>query len=280
MSFCIQDRKTLFIKPFPKTVKQTPPKCKKTLLCVKTEASYTLEAAVVLPLLAGFFVSILFFFRVLQVQTQVQEALFYAGRKTACEASTTDSQVALRATAEVLFRKEISRYDTVKQFVSGGTAGISLIKSEFKNKEIILNVDYKVRLPVNFFTVKGIQVSQSSRSRKWIGDADKGKEVDYVYVTEHGSVYHYRRTCPYLDLSIQAVNRKSLSSLRNKSGHKYYGCTDCVVENSKCSVVYITDYGTCYHTSLSCSGLKRTVHLVPLSETGGKGPCSKCGAGP
>ena len=52
--------------------------CKKAFLHISSKASYTLEMAVVLPLVAAFFVSILFFFRVLQVQTQVQAALNYA----------------------------------------------------------------------------------------------------------------------------------------------------------------------------------------------------------
>lgn len=279
MSFCMQDKKTLIMKPFPKTVKETPPKCKKTLLCAGFHASYTLEAAVVVPLLAGFFVSLLFFFRVLQVQTQVQEALFYAGRKTACEASVTDSQAVLRVTAETYFRKELGQYGTAKKFVTGGTAGVSLLRSEFSDREIVLCADYQVRLPINFFTVKGVRVSQSSRNRKWTGDADKGSEEDYVYVTEHGSVYHCQRTCPYLDLSIRSVKTTDLSRLRNKSGHKYYECADCAAENSGKAAVYITDYGTCYHSSLSCSGLKRTVYLVPKSEVGRKGPCTKCGSG-
>ena len=277
MSFCIQDKKTEIIKPFPKTA--APPKCKKTLLCARLSASYTLEAAVVLPLLAGFFASILFFFRVLQVQTQVQESLYYAGRKTACEACVTDSPAVLRATAEVYFRKELSQYQVPEKFVRGGTIGISLLQSEFSDSEIKLCADYRVRLPIAFFKVRDVRVSQSSKNRKWTGDANGGNAEDYVYVTEHGSVYHSGRSCPYLDLSIRAVQYKELGGLRNKSAHKYYACPECVAENSGNGIVYITDYGTCYHDSLSCSGLKRTVYLVPVSKTGGKGPCSKCSLG-
>ena len=51
------------------------------------KASFTLEAAVVIPLVTGFFVVLLMFFRILQIQTQVQEALVMAGRKTAVMAT-------------------------------------------------------------------------------------------------------------------------------------------------------------------------------------------------
>ena len=37
-------------------------------------------------------------------------------------------------------------------------------------------------------------------------------------------------------------------------------------------------YGTCYHSDLACSGLKRTIYLILLEETGGKRACGKCGA--
>ena len=41
--------------------------------------------------------------------------------------------------------------------------------------------------------------------------------------------------------------------------------------------IYITSQGNRYHTQLNCSGLKRTIYTVPLSQTGGRGRCSKCG---
>lgn len=252
--------------------------CKKTPLCTRHRGSYTLEAAVILPLIAGFFAAILFFFRVLQVQTQVQEALVYASRKTACEASCTESPAVLRASAEAYFRKELGEYEIPQHYVNGGSLGISLLKSDFSDCYIQLKADYQVKLPIRFFAVDGVRISQSSCSRKWTGDADDGVQEDYVYVTETGTVYHRNRKCPYLDLSIQAVQYDDLAGLRNKSEHKYYACSQCVAKNVNLGMVYITDYGTCYHVSLTCSGLKRTVYMIPVSETGGKGPCSKCGA--
>ncbi|MCM1282854.1 MAG: hypothetical protein NC180_00710 [Muribaculaceae bacterium] len=251
--------------------------CRGTRSCTCCKGSYTLEAAVILPLLAGFFTFLLFFFRVLQVQTGVQTALCYAGRKTACIASTTDSAPALYASAEACFLKEAEKYEVVDNYVAGGSRGVSLILSDFSGEYVNIEADYYIKLPINFFKIDKIAVSQGQRSRKWTGDREHGTEEDYVYITEHGSVYHRSRDCHYLDLSIRAVDYALIDNIRNKSEHKYYACSGCAEEKSGTGIVYITDYGVCWHTDLSCSGLKRTIYLVPLTEVGSRGPCSKCG---
>ena len=53
----------------------------------------------------------------------------------------------------------------------------------------------------------------------WTGDADPncGGNEDYVYVTEHGTVYHRSRECNYLDLTIRAVNYADVGNKRNKN---------------------------------------------------------------
>jgi hypothetical protein len=226
---------------------------------------------------AGFFVAILFFFRVLQVQTQVQESLDYASRKTACEASLVSSESGLSGSAEVFFRKELNSYTLPASCIKGGTAGISLRSSSSSDVYVTLQAVYRVKLPIPFFHLQGIAVTQNSKSHKWTGDRGDLAEDTYVYVTENGTVYHRSRDCSYLDLSIQSVQAADLAGLRNKNAHKYNACKDCVAKNAASGVVYITDYGTCYHIRVSCSGLKRTIYLIPLSEVGTKGACSKCG---
>lgn len=41
--------------------------------------------------------------------------------------------------------------------------------------------------------------------------------------------------------------------------------------------LYITNQGDCYHKDLGCSGIKRTVRMIRLSEVGTRRPCSRCG---
>lgn len=250
---------------------------KGTRSCTCHKASYTLEAAVILPLLAGFFAFLLFFFRVLQVQTGVQTALYCAGRKTACEAGTVDSEPALLVLAEAHFRKEVKKNDIIDDFVAGGTNGISLLTSDFTGDYIELKANYYIKSPINLFKVGGIYAAQGTKNRKWTGDGRSGEQEDYVYVTQRGSVYHRSRFCHYLDLSICAVSSETVSELRNKDGDIYYSCPMCAKNGSNSEFVYVTDYGERYHNRLSCSGLKRTISLIPMSEVRGRGPCSKCG---
>lgn len=242
------------------------------------KGSYTLEAAVIIPVAAVFFLTLLFFFRVLQIQTEVQEALNYASRKTACEASAVSSQTGLLVSAEAYFRKELGTYSLPEKYIRGGKHAITMAKSDLSGNYINLQVNYYIKIPISFFEVKGVGICQKSKSHKWIGDRTDGKQSDYVYVTKHGTVYHRSRKCHYLDLSIKSTDYAQISSMRNKNEHKYSACSGCVAKNHVAGKVYVTDYGTCYHSDLACSGLKRTIYLILLEETGGKRACGKCGA--
>ena len=252
--------------------------CQKASLCSLFKGSYTLEAAVIIPVTAVFFLTLLFFFRVLQIQTEVQEALNYASRKTACEAAAVSSQTGLLVSAEAYFRKELGTYSLPEKYIRGGKHAITMAKSDLSGNYINLQVNYYIKIPISFFEVKGVGICQKSKSHKWIGDRTDGKQSDYVYVTKHGTVYHRSRKCHYLDLSIKSADYAQISGMRNKNEHKYSACSGCVVKNYVSGKVYVTDYGTCYHSDLACSGLKRTIYLILLEETGGKRACGKCGA--
>lgn len=250
---------------------------KKIPSCICLKGSYTLEAAVIFPLVAGFFVSILFFFRVVQVETQVRSALFFAGRMSALASCVNDSSVVTVATAEALFRSKASDSELIDTYVSGGVWGISLLGSKMDGDDVTLEAKYKIKLPISFFSVDGIWIEEHSNSRKWTGKNPNELTDPYVFYTDYGSVYHLSDQCNYLDLSIKSVKWAEVGGYRNKNGGKYSACYCAAEKKTEASTVFITDYGTQYHGKLGCSDLKRTVHMVHLSEIGNKSLCSKCG---
>lgn len=238
-------------------------------------ASFTLEAACIIPLAAAFFAFILFFFNVMTVETEVYAALNYAGRQAAAMGKTAENDLVGLAVAEGFFISKLKEADTAGKYLSGADALLAISGSRQNDEYFILSADYRIKLPVPFFLIREIPVHQEIKSRKWIGTNTLGGENAYVYVTETGSVYHVTKKCSYLDLSIQEINAAEIAGLRNKNGHKYYECERCAAKNKAAEHWYITDYGDCFHSSLQCSGLKRTV-MVVLKEDAGKRPCSKC----
>lgn len=138
-----------------------------------------------------------------------------------------------------------------------------------------------------WFPVNGAQITAACRGRVrvWCGrdpddsDAeDEEPDDEMVYLTAYGSVYHTDACCSHLNLSIQCVSSAEAAGRRNSSGHKYHRCEKCAAYAKQSGMVYLTEYGDRYHCSPDCSGLTRSVKLVPLSETDGMRQCSKCAA--
>lgn len=247
--------------------------------------SMTLEMVVVLPLIATFLLFFLFLFRVLWVQESLGEALYYTSRTLAVTSfdeadGGVSSQAAYLTKAQLLLQKGIKDSDCPVDFIKGGRLGISLLQSDCTGDEIILNASYDMRLPCPLLGSYTYHLTQCARSRKWIGNRslleDAAGEDEWVYITPEGKVYHRSLSCNYLDLSIRAVNQSKLIMERNASGKRYRCCETC--GGSARGTVYITSYGTRYHSSLSCSGLKRTIYMVKITQVGGRGACGKCAA--
>lgn len=256
-----------------------------TKMSLRSAGSITLEMVVILPLFVSFMVFFLFLFRVLLVQESMEEALVYASRTLAitCYGESPEeqkTQAGLFAEAQLIFQKGLKESDCPVAYIQGGALGISLFSSELTGDDIVLRASYEMQMPCVMLGSYRFHFVQCAQSRKWIGnrslEAGDGMEDVWVYVTPYGTVYHCDRNCRFLDLSIRAVNRHSLLTLRNADRAIYRKCESCARSGGE--TVYITDYGTRYHSSLTCKGLKRTIYMVKLSQVGGKTACSKCGA--
>ncbi len=250
---------------------------RETSFCICQKGSLTVEAAVVIPFMMGFFVCVLFFFRVIFIQEAVEEALVYTGRRVAVESALTDSEEALFVSAEGLLKYKLSQNQEIKRYVVGGVLGVSLLGSDMTAKEIQLTANYMVKLPIAIFGQKEIWLMSKNSFVKWKGDLYWGtNEKKWVYITETGSVYHKDTNCRSLDLHIRKGLTEDMNTYRGSDGQRYSSCNRCIEKGKVPFVVYFTDYGKLYHAELSCSALKRTIIRVLLSEVGDKRGCRFC----
>ena len=244
-------------------------------------ASFTLEASVVFPIFTCLAVSILFFFHVISCQVSVGNALNY-GVRTAASITTGEGSDHSFAEALALFEAKLSIPEDSSRQILGGRPGV-VVTDASEGEDLALRATYIVRLPISFFGIKVIPVTQVERARKWTGwsggAAAAGSDDVYVYLAENASVYHRSASCTHLKLSIKSGSGTQISNLRNSSGGKYRKCEKCKPADGL-SVYYYSDYGDAYHSDINCSGLKRTVYTKLLSEVEGiYPPCSKCGGG-
>lgn len=242
------------------------------------KGSITVEAAMAVPIFFLAVVSLLYLMEIMAIQTSIRAGLQYAGKKVAEEACILTVIMPSSIEKDIIEAVGAERLD--RSIVLGGSKGVRCDGSRLSMQTGIgeLAVSYQVRLPIPVFGVPPIKYQEKIRVKVWNGYEKPGFGTDHeetVYVTENGLVYHRDYHCTHLELSIHMVTSGEIDRLRNHSGGKYYPCERCMRHGE--SGVYITDTGDRYHSSLSCSGLKRTIYAVPLSEVIGKGECSRCG---
>ncbi len=251
--------------------------------CPKAKGSLTIEASLVIPVFMFAMFTILSVLSLLRFHLNLQEALHQEVSALSIKvvADTGISEAAVKAA--VLGRLDEGTASGAP--VKGGASSIDLGSSRLGDREIVeVNAIYESQLPYDpaglftrKFAARCLMHTYTGFEKGLTEGSERINDEEYVYVTETGTVYHRDRECSYLRLAIRKVSRASLKDLRNSAGHKYYPCEKCGKRAG--NTVYITKDGTSYHSSLDCSGLKRTVHCIPLSEVGGRGPCSRCSKG-
>ena len=253
------------------------------------KGSLTLEAAIVLPVFMIFVTALLYLLIILSLQANIQLSMEETARSLDKKAYLTneanlDFVINPLTVKQMVMTPELT--DKVnRSHITGGVNGIDTLLTTYNYETGILDIvlSYKYEIPFIFPGVIKFSFVQRCESRAWIGKSIKGEEgageeseTRTVYITPTGTAYHLTKSCPYLDLSIRMVSGGEVDGLRNKNGGIYYRCTACA-RSGEYVYVYITDYGTNWHASLSCSGLKRTVTAVDISEVGSRHECSKCG---
>ena len=163
-----------------------------------------------------------------------------------------------------------------------------ILQSSFRDETIDLVGRFTPTHTLTLLPVKKQKSIVRARVRAWTGreghspdtaesEGDGEEGEGYAYVAETGTVYHADPDCTHIKLTVQSIPMSMLSGVRNLSGGIYHACEKCGKGTG--GTVYISPYGDKYHSSGDCSGLKRTVNRVPVSELGSLRPCSKCGGG-
>ena len=178
---------------------------------------------------------------------------------------------------KIIFINCLDKKAVSSSFVMGGRGGI-LLSPESTEDHVRLKASYALKVPVPFFKWFILRRSLQVSCRKFTGytphDGDgEEEEADTVYVAQYGKVYHTSISCSHLTIRLTDPDRvqKILGS-----GH-YRKCEKCIPAGQQPTQLYYTKYGDCYHSTLSCSGLKRSVRLMKKSEVSGMRICSECG---
>ncbi len=250
------------------------------------KGSLTLEAAIALPFFIFVCIAFVFFCQFFYLHCEIQGSLFQAARYISGNVLYTQTAVdnnLLDAVCVATARQKVSEYskDALEQCVclDGGFDGLQFVYSTVSQDYVDLVVNYRVKLPYAFGFDATFPVVQRCRIRAWTGESgitQREKANEMVYITEHGTVYHRTKDCTHLKLTIRQVQTDWLSSCRNQNGGKYKACEKCAKEGAKTEHVYITTEGDRYHNTVNCSGLKRSVQQIPMSEIQGKSACARC----
>lgn len=256
------------ILPDNKRHRHTPP-----FYNYRLRGTYTIEAAVIMPVFVCLAVFILLFFRILSVEWGIEASAFEVARESAIVEDSQTVAVVAATSASCIKNK------TPLQYIKGGVAGVNYMGSEVSDKDVIISANYTVKVPVGIFGKLSWNINQQKIARRWIGydpyeDSDESEDV---FVTENGSAYHKSMGCVYLDPSIRATTGAMLETERNLSGNKYVACDRCHPSGS--GALYVTNYGTVYHSTVTCSSLRRTINRIALKDaiSNGYHSCSKCG---
>lgn len=250
------------------------------------KGSMTIEAACVTPLFLFLLLTILSLFEMLIMHSVLDSALQQVGKEISTFAYVTEDYESTLLTE--LYVKErviqiVGRDRLNDSVIVGGAGGIMLWRTTLDSQKdtIDLVMTYRVRPRFHFFHINEMVLVNRCYVKAYTGYKveDSESKSEYFYVTDKGEVYHVRRSCPYLQPSVTAVQTAKLSLLRNEDGSKYKPCEICLDSGQEGEVFYVTTWGEHYHSSIACTGLKRTIYVMREEQLGGRRMCTKCMGG-
>lgn len=240
----------------------------------------TVETSFVIPLFLFFMLAVAGIYMLLMAEAHIHQSLSEAAEYTA-QYCYLEKQVlkdkmysadVLVDTAVLIkqFHSYLGEDAYVERMILNGKNGILLTVSKDKDnpKIFIAKARYRADFSIPFVGQFHIPLSNAIKQKEFIGYSKEEKSDTYVYVTPNQEVYHVRRGCTHLVLSVQSKSSKDKGCLKP--------CHFCGISGDS-GTIYISKTSDVFHYNAGCSGLKRSVKRIKLSEAGGLSKCQRCG---
>lgn len=243
----------------------------------------TIEVSVILPLFLISIMTLASLMVIVFINIRMRIALNSEADNVALKSYNERSYTEDGVLAEIIAKLGSSVINS--GFIKDGESGIKITESDFSNDEIVdIILSYTVIIPFDITHTISFDFSERAVVHKWVGYENglngysKLISGEIVYVTNGTTVYHRDRECSHIKLNIKKVDGADIKNLRNTSGGKYKACEICKSKLSDVNL-YVTSDGDRFHNTLTCSGLKRNVRTMLLSNAlnEGRRACERCG---
>lgn len=253
---------------------------------MKNRGSITVEVSVVVPLFLFFMVAVSGIYMLILAEGHIKQSLAEAAVHVSKQAYLEERIIekagvkkAENIINQTMIYKAFCDYlgddSYVGKVVCNGKRGILItVKPDSKNPKIfVAKARYVCSVKVPVLGDHSLIITNQVKQKLFLGysqEEDGDQDDPYVYVTPEQSVYHVRRNCTHLSLTVNSVSKGEKD--------KYVPCHFCAKGKQTGSKIYVSRTNNIYHENEHCSGLKRTVRRVKKSETGGLNVCSRCGS--
>ena len=253
------------------------------------DASLTVEAALVIPfyllILSGMVHLMLIMVFVLKVQLKIQSAVENYAMLAGVTDIISDQTEEKTPIADVVLSGILCHCMEEEEEKSGKKIGVSgcntMLTSVDESLELADGIlSYQISVPYFPFHLGKLSVIHRSRQRVWSGRSlihSGGEQEEVVFVTKEGEVYHRKRNCSYISVSVEYRSLEQIMKSRNENGERFYACERCVGDRILSGAYLAPSYGNRYHADQKCVSLKRAVIPIPFSQIQGRRPCLKCG---
>ncbi|MBQ7776377.1 MAG: hypothetical protein IJ379_10705 [Lachnospiraceae bacterium] len=241
----------------------------------------TVEASILIPMVLFFFLHLMGFIEMLRLHGNLCFALWECGNQLAVYAAMPEEIVEEIPDMAVSYLFVGNR---VKEFLGRdyldaspivqGSRGLNYLASEYAEECIDIGVTYQVKPKATLFPFPYMRMVNRYYGHAWTG-YEIEPDLQYVYVTIYGEVWHVRADCSHIYIVVQETGKYDIVFQRNAEGRKYTACELCK-EEKQGDKVYYTEQGERYHRSKDCSSLTRYIRAIIWQESIPYRPCSRC----